>query len=63
MNRKPFRRRTGVYPEAFAETEEVLRRREGRKKKSGRPAALSVAEQLLSHAGVLARVPDLRALG
>ncbi|WP_245808150.1 hypothetical protein [Deinococcus hopiensis] len=63
MNRKQFRRRTGVYPETFAEMEEVLRRREGRKKKSGRPAALGVAEQLLSHAGILARVPDLRAPG
>ncbi|WP_139806631.1 transposase family protein [Deinococcus hopiensis] len=47
VNRKQFRRRTGVYAETFAEMEEVLRRREGRKKKSGRPAALSVAEQLL----------------
>ena len=47
MNRKQFRRRTGVYPETFAEMEEVLNLREGRKKKSGRPAALSVAEQLL----------------
>ncbi len=47
MNRKQFRRRTGVYPETFAEMEEVLTLREGRKKNSGRPAALSVAEQLL----------------
>ncbi|UQN06734.1 transposase family protein [Deinococcus sp. QL22] len=47
MNRKQFRRRTGVSPETFAEMEEVLTLREGRKKKSGRPAALSVAEQLL----------------
>jgi len=47
MNRKQFRRRTGVYPETFAEMEAVLIEREGRKKKSGRPAALSVAEQLL----------------
>ena len=47
MNRKQFRRRTGVYPEIFAEMEAVLIEREGRKKKSGRPAALSVAEQLL----------------
>ena len=47
MNRKQFRRRTGVYPETFAEMQEVLALREGQKKKSGRPAALSVAEQLL----------------
>ncbi|MFB9993150.1 transposase family protein [Deinococcus oregonensis] len=47
MNREQFRRRTGVYPETFAEMEEVLTLREGRKKKSGRPAALSVGEQLL----------------
>lgn len=36
-----------MYPETFAEMEAVLAQREGRKKKSGRPAALSVAEQLL----------------
>ncbi|UQN09450.1 transposase family protein [Deinococcus sp. QL22] len=47
MNRKPFRRRTGVSPETFAKMETVLAQREERKKKSGRPAALSVAEQLL----------------
>ena len=47
MNRKQFRRRTGVYPETFAEMEAVLSAREARKKKSGRPAALSVAKQLL----------------
>ncbi len=47
MNRKQFRRRTGVYPETFAQMEAVLIEREGQKKKSGRPAALRVAEQLL----------------
>lgn len=47
MNRQQFKRRTGVYPETFAEMEAVLQRREGQKKKQGRPAALSVAEQLL----------------
>ena len=47
MNRKQFRRRTGVYPETFAEMKAVLAEREERKKKAGRPAALSVAEQLL----------------
>ncbi|MFB9995416.1 transposase family protein [Deinococcus oregonensis] len=47
MNRKQFRRRTGVSPETFAEMEAVLNEREERKKKAGRPAALSVAEQLL----------------
>lgn len=47
MNRTQFRRRTGVYPETFAEMEAVLAEREVGKKKSGRPAALSVAEQLL----------------
>ena len=48
MNRTQFRRRTGVYPETFAEMEAVLAEREAQKKKSGRPAALSVAEQLPS---------------
>ena len=47
MNRKQFRRRTGGYPEIFAEMKAVLIERAGRKKKSGRPAALSVAEQRL----------------
>ena len=47
MNRKQFKRRTGVYPETFAEMEAVLLGRETQKKKRGRPAALSVAEQLL----------------
>jgi hypothetical protein len=45
--RKPFRRRTGVSPETFAEMEAVLTARAARKKKSGRPVALSVAQQLL----------------
>ena len=47
MNRQQFKRRTGVYPETFAEMEAVLKGREGQKKKRGRPAALSVAEQVL----------------
>ena len=47
MNRKQFKRRTGVYPETFAEMKAVLTQREGQKKKWGRPAALSTAEQLL----------------
>lgn len=47
MNRTRFKRRTGIYPETFAEMETVLVEREGAKKKSGRPAALSPAEQLL----------------
>ena len=47
MNRKQFKRRTGVYPETFAEMEAVLLEREAHKKKSGRPAALTPAEQLL----------------
>lgn len=47
MNRKQFKRRTGVYPEIFAEMELVLLEWEGQKKKSGRPATLTSAEQLL----------------
>jgi len=46
MNLKPFRHCTKVYPETFPEREAVLTAREARKK-SGRPAALSVAKQLL----------------
>ncbi len=47
MNRQQFKRRTGVYPETFAEMEAVLTQREEQKKKRGRPAGLRVAEQLL----------------
>ncbi|WP_170928357.1 transposase family protein [Deinococcus hopiensis] len=47
MHRKQFKRRPGVYPETFAQMEAVLAEREGRKEKSGRPAVLRVAEQLL----------------
>ena len=47
MNRKQFKRRTGVYPETYWEMEQVLQAREQEKKRSGRPAALSVGEQLL----------------
>ena len=41
MNRRRFKRRTGIYPETFSIMENVLIEREGIKKKSGRPAALS----------------------
>ncbi len=47
MNRTRFKRRTGIYPETFADMEAVLLEREDAKKNSGRPAALSPAEQLL----------------
>ena len=47
MNRTRFKRRTGIYPETFALMEAVLIEREGAKKKTGRPAALTTAEQLL----------------
>ena len=47
MNRTRFKRRTGIYPETFAEMEAVLVERQRGKKKSGRPPALSLGEQLL----------------
>nr|WP_255578742.1 transposase family protein [Deinococcus sp. RIT780] len=47
LNRTRFKRHTGVYPETFAEMEIVLDQRERSKKKSGRPPALNVSEQLL----------------
>ncbi len=47
MNRTRFKRRTGIYPETFLAMEAVLVEREATKTKSGRPAALSPAEQLL----------------
>jgi uncharacterized protein YheU (UPF0270 family) len=47
MNRTRFKRRTGIYPETFAEMEAVLVERQRGKKKSGHPPALSLGEQLL----------------
>ena len=47
MNRTRFKRRTGIYPETFCAMESVLVERENTKRKSGRPAALSLAEQLV----------------
>ena len=47
MNRTRFKRRTGIYPETFALMEAVLIERESAKKKAGRSAALTAAEQLL----------------
>ena len=47
LNRTSYRRRTGIYPETFHEMHEVLQAWESRKKKPGRPPALSVAEQLI----------------
>lgn len=47
LNRQRFKRRTGVYPETFEAMRRVLDERELGKRKSGRPAALSPAEQLL----------------
>ena len=39
--------RAGVYPDTFEVMREVLEAREAGKQKSGRPAALSPAEQLV----------------
>ena len=47
LNRTSYRRRTGIYPETFHDMHEVLQAWEGQKKKPGRPAALSMAEQLI----------------
>ncbi len=47
MNRKQFRRRTGIYPETFAKMKAVLLERKANKTKPGRPATLSLTEQLL----------------
>jgi len=46
MNRTRFKRRTMIYPETFCAVESVPVEREHTKRKSGRPAALSPAEQL-----------------
>lgn len=47
LNRTSYRRRTGIYPETFHDMHEILQAWEGQKKKSGRPAALSMVEQLI----------------
>ena len=47
LNRTSYRRRMGIYPETFHDIHEVLQAWEGQKKKSGRPTALSMAEQLI----------------
>ena len=47
LNRRTFRRRTGIYPETFLDMLKILQDREGQKKRSGRPAALSLGDQLL----------------
>lgn len=47
LSRAAFRRRTGVTPETFAEMLNVLRLREAGKRKSGRPPALTLEDQLL----------------
>ena len=47
LNRRTFRRRTGIYPETFLDMLKVLEDRERQKKRSGRPAALRLGDQLL----------------
>ncbi len=47
LNRTSFRRRTGVYREVFWEMHEALEQWAAGKKKPGRPAALTLGEQLV----------------
>ena len=47
MTRKQFKRRTGVYPETFTAMEVALQAWELDKKRSGRPPARTLSEQLL----------------
>ena len=47
MPRKQFKRRTGVYPETFAEMESAFEQWNALKKRSGRPAALTTGEQVM----------------
>jgi len=42
-----FRRMLGVYPETYAAMLGVMKEREANKKRSGRPAALELEEQLV----------------
>lgn len=63
LNRVSFRRFTGVYPETFAEMVLVLREREASKKKLGRPAALSLEDQLLMTLEFWREYPTLFHLG
>ncbi len=63
LGRRQFRRLTGVYPETYAEMVEVLRAREAAKKKSGRPAALLIEDQLLMTLEFWRKYPTLFHLG
>lgn len=63
LNRVSFRRLTGVSPETFAEMVLVLREREASKRKSGRPAALSLEDQLLMTLEFWREYPTLFHLG
>ena len=47
LNRTRFRRRTGVYPETYWQMYAVLEDWAANKKKSGRPSAHTLGEQLL----------------
>jgi hypothetical protein len=47
MNRNRFKRRTGVYPEIFQEMKEEFQAWHLKKKKRGRPSALTLEEQVL----------------
>ena len=47
LNRSRFRRRTGVYPEVFADMLESLHDWHRRKTRAGRPPALRLEEQLM----------------
>lgn len=47
LNRKQFKRRTGVYPETFTKMEQALQEWQVSKKRSGRPPARTIGEQLL----------------
>lgn len=47
LNRRSFKRCTGIYPETFWEMEAALQDWHASKTKSGRPPALTLAEQLL----------------
>ncbi len=63
LNRVSFRRLTGIYPETFTEMSEVLRAREGSKKKAGRPARLCIEDQLLMTLEFWREYPTLFHLG
>ncbi len=54
-----FKRFCGVQATTFSEMVTALKQKQQEKRKTGRPAKLSLEDQVLSSVAILARVPHL----